>query len=221
MIQNPDGDGSKKRGHKVLLKFMKDDKKLLPFLEGLMEENANTNAIIDTELDERDLNRIPDALIEGYNLVDEGMNLCKQKSYKEASQILKAGIDKAIQPAKSFGGDMEWMVHAHRSLAESLMGMAQAQPQTQNPNSEESDSSNYDRAMESLETALNLNPEDESSCALLAELHQARNDPDSEYRALVTMFALPDIDSPNPPREVENRRRSLGFRLQELQRERE
>ena len=98
LIQNPDGDGSKKRGRKVLLKFMKDDKKLIPFLEDLLEEG---------EKNETNDNRIPAALIEGYNLIDKGFEAFDQRSFTEASQLLKAGIVKALQPAKIYGSDME------------------------------------------------------------------------------------------------------------------
>jgi len=209
LIQNPDGDGSKKRGRKVLLKFMKDDKKLIPFLEGLLEEG---------EKDETNRNCIPDALIEGYNLIDRGFHALDQKSFTEASQLLKAGIDKALQPAKIYGSDMEWITRAYRSLAESLVG--------QSTSTDDNDNGNlYNSAMEFLEKALVINPEDETSYALLATIHKARKDPDGEYEALVAMFALPCMSrdsvsvSPRPTREIENRRRDLGFRLQKLKQE--
>ncbi len=89
---------------------MKYDKKLIPFLGGLLEEG---------EEDETNRNCIPAALIEGYNLIDKGFHAFGQKSFTEASQLLKAGIVKALQPAKI------WQRHgrdnAGLSLAESLV----------------------------------------------------------------------------------------------------
>ena len=65
---------------------MKYDKKMIPSLEGLLEEGEEV---------ETNRNCISAVLIEGYNLVDKGFHAFDQKSFTEAWNCFKA-----FQPAK-------------------------------------------------------------------------------------------------------------------------
>lgn len=199
LIQN---DGKNKQ---QILKFMKGDEKLVPYLESLVPSLDTTE-----EGDDDDVNRIPEDLITGYNLVEDGLDFFSKKSYEDACENLKTGIEKAFVPAKEYGGNMEWMVHAHRTYAESLLEVL-------------SQDEEYDDAIKSIEIALSLDPTDELSYVVLAQIYQIKKNDYGEYKALKTMFELPEVGDasspPHPNRDIANRRRTLGFRLQKLQRE--
>lgn len=215
LIQNPDEEGrigssGRHVKRKLVLKYMSGDK-IVSFLEGLMilddegvpaDNNAKENRRI-----------IPDSLMKGYDLVEEGLDKFSQKLYGDASQLLKEGIDIGFQPAKEFGGNMEWMIVAHQTLAESLLETKQL---CENKND---DDHLLDSALTYITEALALKPEDEKLYEVLGAIYQARNDLDGEYRAMRAMFDLPQMNSPNPPREVALRRRTLRFRLQKLEKE--
>ncbi len=198
LIQNPD----EKPKHRIILKNMKDEK-LVPFLNGLITSNAGeSDSAADGVVEGR---VVPDDLVEGYDLVDKGSKMFSEKSYSDASKYLKSGIDKAFSTSKEWGADMEWMVAAHRTLAESLL---------------EQGSDYYDEALLSVQTSFGIPSETEDysmSYELLARICQARNDNEGEYEALKAYFGLPEPS--NPPRELANQRRELGFRYEKLQRE--
>ena len=144
-------------------------------------------------------------MIDGYDLVAEGLEKASKKSYVEAAEMLRQGIEKSFEAAQRHGGDMEWMVQAHQSLADSLL----------NANSKEKD---FDGAMEAIQAAILLAPEDELSYAILAGICEAKNDKDGEFKALQAMFDLPGVeDTMNVDREVSIRRQNLKFRFQQLQ----
>ena len=210
LIQNPDEDGIGSSGRQgkreILLKYMDSDK-IVSFLDGLMML-SNDEEVVDNDVKE---NCIPDTLIKGYNLVEEGLDKFSQKLYGDASQLLKEGIDIAFEPAKEFGGNMEWMILAHQSLAESLL--------SETKRNDNDDHILLESALENISVALTLKPEDEKLYEVLGAIYQARNDLDGEYRAMSAIFDLPQMNSPNPPREVALRRRTLRFRLQKLERE--
>jgi len=177
-------DSSERR---VNFKYMKDEK-LIPFLESCVDDDDWS---------------IPNDLLEGYDLVAEGMELFTKKKYNEASLQLKQGIKQALAPAQSYGGDMEWLVQAHQSLADSLL--QQQQQQQQNV-----------AAMDAIQVAIQLDPKDGTSYEILARICQANKDEKGECEALETL--LLELPEPvNPPRDVSNRRRELGFRLKSLQ----
>eukprot|EP00544_Gedaniella_sp_CCMP2646_P010777 CAMPEP_0202503006 /NCGR_PEP_ID=MMETSP1361-20130828/40638_1 /ASSEMBLY_ACC=CAM_ASM_000849 /TAXON_ID=210615 /ORGANISM="Staurosira complex sp., Strain CCMP2646" /LENGTH=126 /DNA_ID=CAMNT_0049136141 /DNA_START=436 /DNA_END=816 /DNA_ORIENTATION=- len=75
-------------------------------------------------------------------------------------------------------------------------------------------------ALESARAACHLskNTNAQSLTVLLATACQSINDANGESQALKAYFDLKE-DDPNMPRNEANRRRSLGFRLQKLERE--
>ena len=205
LIQNPDNDKTK-----VLHRYM-NDPKLVPFVKELAAQDLAED---ENEYGDEDSNggltaaaaaaEILDDLVEGYDLITEGENKLSKKLYAQASDDLREGINKAFQPSQIYGGDMEWMAQAHRSLAESFL--AQGPQKCQD-------------AKEAVQVSLDLAPEDlhHLSYELLGRICEAGNDGGGEYRALKAYF---DLQEPlDPPREVVNRRRTLGFRFQKLKME--
>jgi len=197
LIQNPD----EKPKRRIVLKNMKDEK-LVPFLNELISTANDDSGAAETGT-ENAVVMLPDDLVEGYDLVTNGSRMFLEKSYSEAAKHLKSGIDKAFTTSKEWGADMEWMVEAHRTLAESLL--------VQGPDY-------YEEALASVKISFDIPSKDYSmSYELLARIYQARNDNEGEYGALKAYFDLPEPS--NPPRELANQRRGLGFRFQKLQRE--
>ena len=173
---------------KQLLKYMKDDK-LVKFVNELLTEDS-----ADAE--------VPSSLVEGYELVRQGLEAIQKRrnnNHAEAIPLLRQGIDVATESAKAYGADLGWMAKAHCALAECLLAVRQK-----------------DEALEAIQTALVLSPEDGHAYDVLSQVCQAQKDNEGEYRALKALFDLPE--DPNPPRAIANRRRELGFRFASLQR---
>lgn len=177
---------------RVVKKYMKDEK-ILPFLQSCI-------------MDDDDDWILPDGLLEGYDLVAEGLELLSKKKYTEASQNLKEGIEKALEPTKDYGNNnMEWMVQAHQSLADALLQQSSGAKNNIN-----------DDALHYIQVAIKLNPQNPALYETLVRIYQANKNEEGEYQALQTL--LVDLPEPeNPDRTVANRRRELGFRLKSLQ----
>lgn len=147
------------------------------------------------------------SLLEGYELVAQAKQYFLKKDYQRAIPLYERGIQMALVPTKEqFQDDetqdgMRWLVRAYAQEAEAHLAIA-----------------DFQGALASAQAACNLsNHMDSHSLEVLANICQVRKDARGELGALQRLFALPQ--DPNMPREVANQRRTLGFRLQKLERE--
>lgn len=144
---------------------------------------------------------VPAELVQGYDLVSEAHELEAKKKYDAAVPLYQEGVRVALDTAKSIeGGSLVWLSKALRSLATSQLALFEKEA-----------------ALESIEEALKLDGDDFLSLECKAQVCQALKDTKGELEALQAYFALPEPE--NPPRDVANRRRTWGFRLQKLERE--
>jgi tetratricopeptide (TPR) repeat protein len=152
---------------------------------------------------------VSSALVEGYELVSQAKQHFSKKEYQEAIPLYEKGIQMALGPAKEQFKDsyesqdgMQWLTRAYAQEAEARLVVADLKG-----------------ALASAQAACDLsNNSDSHSLEVLAKTCQSCEDARRELKALQSLFALP-IDS-NMSREVANRRRTFGFRLQTLERER-
>lgn len=150
------------------------------------------------------------ALLEGYDLVSQAQDYFRKKKYQEAILLYEKGIRIALEPARDLletdehdemPKQFDWLVRAYREEAEAKLQVNDAQG-----------------SLVSARAACDLsNNGDAPSLDMLATICQALSDANEELNALQAYFALPE--DPNMPREVANRRRTLGFRLAKLERE--
>ena len=147
------------------------------------------------------------SLLDGYELVAQAKQYFLKKDYLKAILLYEQGIQLALVPSKErFQDDktrdgMRWLVRAYAQEAEARLSVA-----------------HFKGALASAQAACDLsNHVDSYSLEVLANICQVCKDARGELEALQSLFALPQ--DPNIPRDVTNRRRTLGFRLQKLERE--
>jgi tetratricopeptide (TPR) repeat protein len=145
--------------------------------------------------------QVPNALLEGYDLVLKANQAASKKSHQEAVELYQKAIDTSITLAKENGTSLSWIVRALRSLATSQLALFQKQA-----------------ALDAINKALEIDYQNMDSLEIKSHICQAMNDVEGEYGALKAYFDLPVENLTSLPREVQNRRRTLGFRLQKLER---
>jgi predicted Zn-dependent protease len=107
----------------------------------------------------------------------------------------------ALEPAKTHGGSLIWLGRALRSLATCQLATFEKEA-----------------ALKAVDHAIKLDPTDAESWDVKAQVCEAVKDVPGEYAALRAYFAIPTV-SEDLPHAVANRRRTLGFRLQKVERE--
>jgi tetratricopeptide (TPR) repeat protein len=169
-----------------------------PETKKILHKRISGDALL-TLLEELEAN-VPDTMVQGYNIIAQADEAVKKKSNEKAVQLYEEGISMALEAAKSYGGSLSWLAKALRSLATCQLAIFEKEA-----------------ALEAIELALALDDKDSESLEVKVQVCQATKDTKNEYAALQAYFALPVPDA--FPRDVANRRRTLGFRLQTLERE--
>jgi tetratricopeptide (TPR) repeat protein len=144
---------------------------------------------------------VPTDLVQGYELIENAYDATKTKDYEKAIAMLEEGINLALGPAKAHGGSMIWLGRALRSLATRQLATFE-----------------NEAALAAIDQATEFDPTDTESWDVKAQVCEALKDAPGECAALQAYFAIPTV-SEELPRAVANRRRTLGFRLQKLERE--
>mmetsp|Transcript_2892 Transcript_2892/g.4671 ORF Transcript_2892/g.4671 Transcript_2892/m.4671 type:complete len:243 (+) Transcript_2892:41-769(+) len=143
---------------------------------------------------------VPTELVQGYELMENANEAAAAKSFEKAIPLFEEGIRMALEPAKAHGGSLTWLGRALRSLATCQLATFQKEA-----------------ALQAIQQATDLDPSDAESWDVQAQVCEALKDSQGECNALQAYFALPTADELE--RTVANRRRTLGFRLQKLERE--
>mmetsp|Transcript_11977 Transcript_11977/g.21789 ORF Transcript_11977/g.21789 Transcript_11977/m.21789 type:complete len:198 (+) Transcript_11977:245-838(+) len=193
------------RGNKILHRRIVGDS-LLNLLEATSSSSSSS-----TDIDAALL-----LLWNGYNLVEQAPECFRNKQYEQAISLYKEGIEMALEPAQALvkssnnkqngmlPRQFAWLVRAYCEESEAKLQV----------------NDDKEGALESARAACHLskNTNAQSLTVLLATACQSINDANGESQALKAYFDLKE-DDPNMPRNEANRRRSLGFRLQKLERE--
>ena len=153
-----------------------------------------------------------DALWNGYSLVEQAHAYFKKKQYQDAIPLYKEGIAMALEPAHalvdSCNVQKDTLPRQFVWLVQAYCQQAQAKLQV----------NDKEGALVSARAACDLSKNTNAqSLDILATACQAVHDASGELQALKAYLDLPQND--NMPRDEANRRRSLGFRLQTLERE--
>jgi hypothetical protein len=141
---------------------------------------------------------VPMALVEAYDTIGQALDATHAKVYEKAIDLYLDGIGKA-NSVSSDQFDKSWLCKAYRGMAEAQLGAG-----------------DLDGAGKSIQDAMKVKDDDEESLEVLISICNRKKDSAGEYEALSKLLAKP---RENLPRDVANRRRTQGFRLQKLQRE--
>lgn len=144
---------------------------------------------------------VPTELVQGYELIENANEAADANKFNKAIPLFEEGITMAINTAKAHGGSLVWLGRALRSLAICQLKVYEKEA-----------------ALQAIEQATELDPSDAESWDVQAQIFEALNNAQGEFDALQAYFALPTNEA-DLPRPVANRRRTLGFRLQRLERE--
>mmetsp|Transcript_25813 Transcript_25813/g.39657 ORF Transcript_25813/g.39657 Transcript_25813/m.39657 type:complete len:267 (-) Transcript_25813:28-828(-) len=161
----------------------------------------------------------PEELVKGYDLVCDAEIAAAEGRHEDAIDLLEKGIQPAIQISMSRVNEairengmddmsallpspsLQWLITGYQSLAKAKLQVQ-----------------DLDGALEAVEKACEMaNGSDPLAWELMATVCEARKDIHGEMKALQALFALPVKEK--LPQDVQNRRRTLGFRLAKLERE--
>ena len=152
----------------------------------------------------------------GYNLVEQAQECFRNKQYEQAISLYKEGIEMALEPAQALVESPNNNEHQNGGMPRQFAWLVRAYCEESEAKLQVNDK---EGALESARAACHLSKNTNAqSLTVLATACQAINDAHGELQALKAYFDLKE-DDPNMPRNEANRRRSLGFRLQKLERE--
>jgi hypothetical protein len=198
------------RGKKILHRRIVGDS-LLNLLQAATSSSSSSSRIS---------NAIDDSALlllwNGYNLVEQAQECFRNKQYEQAISLYTEGIQMALEPAQALVESPNNNEHQNGGMPRQFAWLVQAYCEESEAKLQVNDK---EGALESARAACHLSKNTNAqSLTVLATACQAINDAHGELQALKAYFDLKEDDR-NMPRNEANRRRSLGFRLQKLERE--
>mmetsp|Transcript_49707 Transcript_49707/g.73911 ORF Transcript_49707/g.73911 Transcript_49707/m.73911 type:complete len:286 (+) Transcript_49707:116-973(+) len=188
---------------------------VLELLDPTTEEDNDEDSIV----------RVDPNLVRGYDLVQEAHAAVSASDFEKARSLFAEGIgmareaaidmqllrdnenkqsDDASETKNAVAPGLDWLVSAYRSESELMLAMRDFEGARA-------------AAMNACEMSKDL---DASSFECFAEVCKSCGDVSGELEALRTVFQLePQSTTTGLPRDVQNRRRLLGFRLAKLENE--
>ena len=188
-----------------------------------IESNKKFKRVVGTKLldllfNEQDLTPQQDAILKGYNLIMEADEAMSRSDYGKAAQLYEEGLALGLQPALDMQQERDKIAAEDEdSLAvpPALRWLIKARQAEASAKLKKGDADGAVRAVKSAcELARNSSSE---AFELLQEVYQTIGDRAGELGALQSLFNLPQPETPTV--QMQNKRRTLGFRLTKLQKE--